>query len=130
MTDSVLEARALAKRYRRRTWALQGIDLAIPAGGITALVGPNAAGKSTLIKTWVGFERPTHGSVTVAGVDPWRDPSAALGHLGYVPQSPSLYDALSVDDHLELALMLRPSFDRPHARARLDAMLANGEGYS
>ena len=127
MTDSVLEARALAKRYRRRTWALQGIDLAIPAGGITALVGPNAAGKSTLIKTWVGFERPTHGSVTVAGVDPWRDRSAALGHLGYVPQSPSLYDALSVDDHLELALMLRPSFDRPHARARLDELGIPGD---
>ncbi|HET7645517.1 MAG TPA: ATP-binding cassette domain-containing protein, partial [Candidatus Limnocylindria bacterium] len=55
----MLEARELAKRYRRGVWALGGIDLAIPAGGITALVGPNAAGKSTLIKTWVGFEKPT-----------------------------------------------------------------------
>lgn len=51
----VLEAHDLAKRYGRRTWALTGIDLAIPQGGITALMGPNAAGKSTLIKTWVGF---------------------------------------------------------------------------
>ncbi len=55
---SILEAHDLAKRYRRGAWALAGIDLEIPAGGITALVGPNAAGKSTLIKTWVGFERP------------------------------------------------------------------------
>jgi ABC-2 type transport system ATP-binding protein len=127
VSDTVLETHELAKRYGRRTWALQGIDLAIPRGGITALVGPNAAGKSTLIKTWVGFERPTRGGVTVAGVDPWRDRSAALAHLGYVPQSPSLYDALSVDDHLELALMLRSSFDRAHARERLDQLGIPGD---
>jgi ABC-2 type transport system ATP-binding protein len=127
MSEPVLAARELAKRYGRRTWALRGIDLAIPHGGITALVGPNAAGKSTLIKTWVGFERPTRGSVTVASVDPWQDRSAALHHLGYVPQSPSLYDALSVDDHLELALMLRPSFDRGYARARLDRLGVPGD---
>jgi ABC-2 type transport system ATP-binding protein len=126
-SDTVLQAYDLAKRYGRRTWALQGIDLAIPRGGITALVGPNAAGKSTLIKTWVGFERPTRGGVTVAGVDPWRDRSGALAHLGYVPQSPSLYDALSVDDHLELGLMLRPGFDREHARARLDQLGIPGD---
>lgn len=122
MTDAILEARALAKRYRRGVWALGGIDLAIPAGGITALVGPNAAGKSTLIKTWVGFERPTRGSVRVAGIDPWRDRSGALGHLGYVPQSPSLYDGLSVEDHLDMAVQLRPGFDRAAARERLDQL--------
>jgi ABC-2 type transport system ATP-binding protein len=119
MADPILEARALAKRYRRNVWALQGIDLELPAGGITALVGPNAAGKSTLIKTWVGFEKPTRGSVRVAGIDPWKDRSGALAHLGYVPQSPALYDGLSVDDHLDLARQLRPGFDRDYARERL-----------
>ena len=119
MGDPVLEARGLAKRYRRGVWALGGIDLALPAGGITALVGPNAAGKSTLIKTWVGFEKPTRGSAAVMGVDPWRDRSRALANLGYVPQSPALYDGLSVDDHLDLALQLRPGFDRAYARDRL-----------
>jgi ABC-2 type transport system ATP-binding protein len=123
----VLEARGLSKRYGRRTWALQGIDLALPGGGITALVGPNAAGKSTMIKTWVGFERPTRGGVTVAGIDPWKDRSAALAHLGYVPQSPSLYDALDVDDHLDLALQLRPAFDRHYARQRLDELGIPGD---
>jgi ABC-2 type transport system ATP-binding protein len=123
----VLEARGLAKRYGRRTWALTGIDLAIAGGGVTALVGPNAAGKSTLIKTWVGFERPTRGRVTVAGIDPWRDRARALDHVGYVPQSPALYDALTVDDHLEMAMMLRPGFDRAYARRRLDELGIPGE---
>jgi ABC-2 type transport system ATP-binding protein len=120
--DPVLEAQGLAKRYRRGVWALGGIDLELPAGGITALVGPNAAGKSTLIKTWVGFERPTRGSAAVMGVDPWRDRSRALANLGYVPQSPALYDGLSVDDHLDLAVQLRPGFDRAAARSRLDQL--------
>ena len=119
VADPVLETHQLAKRYRRGVWALQGIDLELPAGGITALVGPNAAGKSTLIKTWVGFEKPTRGSVRVAGIDPWKDRSGALAHLGYVPQSPALYDGLSVEDHLDLARQLRPRFDREYARDRL-----------
>ncbi len=123
MSDApILETHDLAKRYGRRTWALTGIDLAIPQGGITALVGPNAAGKSTLIKTWVGFERPTRGSVTVGGIDPWKDRSRVLGLVGYVPQTPSLYDGLSVEDHLDLAVLLRPDFDRPYARQRLDQL--------
>ena len=125
----VLETHDLAKRYGRRTWALTGIDLAIPQGGITALVGPNAAGKSTLIKTWVGFERPTRGSVTVGGIDPWKDRSGVLGLVGYVPQSPALYDGLNVDDHLDLAVQLRPNFDRAYARRRLDELgIPGGQG--
>jgi ABC-2 type transport system ATP-binding protein len=119
MTDAVLEAHGLAKRYRRGVWALKGIDLAIPAGGITALVGPNAAGKSTLIKTWVGFEKPTRGTAAVMGIDPWRQRSKALRNLGYIPQSPALYDGLSVEDHLDLAVQLRRGFDRAYARTRL-----------
>jgi ABC-2 type transport system ATP-binding protein len=125
----VLEAHDLAKRYGRRTWALTGIDLAIPQGGITALVGPNAAGKSTLIKTWVGFERPTRGGVTVGGIDPLKDRSGVLGLVGYIPQSPLLYDGLSVDDHLDLAVLLRPDFDRAYARRRLDELgIPGGQG--
>lgn len=117
-----LSAHRLAKRYGRRTWALVGIDLAIPRRGITALVGPNAAGKSTLIKTWLGFERPTRGGVTVAGIDPWKDRSRALARVGHIPQSPSLYDSLSVGDHLELAVQLHPGFDKTYARRRLDEL--------
>ena len=122
MTDPVLEARQLTKRYRRGVTALAGIDLALPTGGITALVGPNAAGKSTLIKTWVGFEKPTRGSVQVMGIDPWRHRSGALSRIGYIPQSPALYDGLSVDDHLDLAVQLRPDFDRAYAQQRLEQL--------
>jgi ABC-2 type transport system ATP-binding protein len=67
--------------------------------------------------------------VTVGGIDPWKDRSGVLELVGYVPQSPALYDALSVDDHLDLAVQLRPDFDRPYARQRLDQLgVPGGQG--
>ena len=49
------------------------------------------------------------------------------GLVGYVPQSPALYDGLSVEDHLDLAVLLRPDFDRAYARRRLDELGIPGD---
>lgn len=113
-----LEALAVEKYYGKIE-ALAGVSLAIPRGSVTALVGPNGAGKSTLLKIWVGFERPSGGTATVWGMDPWSERARTLPHLGYVPQTPSLYRSLSVADHLEIARRYRPSFDRALATRRL-----------
>ena len=121
--DIALEAHGIGKRYRRgRPWALRDVDLAIPAGSITALVGPNGAGKSTLIKGYVGFEKPTEGRLLVAGVDPWKDRGAAVRRIGYVPQAASLYRELTVSDHLALAARWRDGFDTRAAELRLDQL--------
>jgi len=121
MTDG-FEAHGLGKRYGRNRWALREVDVLIPPASITALVGPNGAGKSTLIKAGVGFERPTAGRVLVDGVDPWKERGRAIRRVGYVPQSPSLYRELTVDDHVRLAASLRPAFDVVLARRRLDQL--------
>jgi ABC-2 type transport system ATP-binding protein len=112
---AVLEAHGFGKRYRRRTWALRGVDLTVPEGSITALVGPNGSGKSTLIRSWIGFERATEGRLSTGGVDPQRDRAAAVSRVGYVPQSPSLYRDLAVSDHVTLAGTLRDGFDEAMA---------------
>jgi ABC-2 type transport system ATP-binding protein len=117
-----LEARGVGKRYGRRVVALDGLDLQIMAGTITALVGPNGAGKSTLLKAWVGFERPTRGHVTVQGVDPFRNRTAALAQIAYVPQSTTLYRELTVGDHLDLVATMRRGFDRSEAKKRLEQL--------
>jgi ABC-2 type transport system ATP-binding protein len=108
---AVLEAHGFGKRYRRRTWALRGVDLTVPEGTITALVGPNGSGKSTLIRSWIGFERATEGRLVTGGIDPQRDRKGAVERVGYVPQSPSLYRDLTIADHLALASTLRDGFD-------------------
>ena len=115
-----LEALGLSKRYWRGALALDDVSLSVVSGSITALVGPNAAGKSTLIKTFVGFERPTAGSVRVLGVDPHHDRKGALAKLGYVPQAPSLYRELTAADHMDMAAHVRPGFDRQGALDHLE----------
>jgi ABC-2 type transport system ATP-binding protein len=117
---AILETHDIGKRYGRRRWALRHVDLAVPEGSITALVGPNGSGKSTLLKAWVGFERPTEGRLIVDGIDPWRDRGGAIRRIGYVPQAPSLYRELTVDEHVAMAASLRPGFDKALARRRLD----------
>jgi ABC-2 type transport system ATP-binding protein len=114
----LLIAEALDKRFRR-VHALRAVSFEVAAGGITALVGPNGAGKSTFLKLCVGFESPTSGRLMVAGFDPERDRGGAVRSVGYVPQTPTLYRELSVEDHLQLATSLRPGFDGGYARARL-----------
>lgn len=119
-SNPALVAEGLVKRYgRRRRAALAGFDVVINGGGLTALVGPNGAGKSTLIKAWVGLEAPSNGRVLVDGIDPWRNRPQALRRLGYVPQVPALYRALSIAEHLDYARSLRSSFDRRLAERRL-----------
>lgn len=109
---AALLADRLAVRYGRRTWALNGVSVTVGHGRTTALIGPNAAGKSTLIRTWLGFERPSRGQALVAGFDPIRQRVDALRLIGYVPQRIRLYRDLTVADHIALAARLRSRFDR------------------
>jgi ABC-2 type transport system ATP-binding protein len=117
---AILETNDVGKRYGRRRWVIRHVDIAVPDGSITALVGPNGSGKSTLLKAWIGFERPSEGRVIVDGIDPWRARAAGLVRIGYVPQAPSLYRELTVDEHVRLARTLRPGFDPGLARSRLE----------
>jgi ABC-2 type transport system ATP-binding protein len=121
VSGSAIETHGLTKRYRR-TVAIRDLSISIPMGGITALLGPNGAGKSTLLKLCIGFERPTAGKLSVFGIDPVRRRRAALAMLGYVPQAPSLYRDMRVEDHLRLSRALRPTFDVAYARDRLAAL--------
>ena len=83
----IVEARGVRFAYGR-TPVLAGVNLSVHAGEFVALVGPNASGKSTLLRVLLGALRPQAGSVTLFGSPPrefherWR--------LGYVPQRPSL----------------------------------------
>jgi len=74
--------RPLGKRYGS-TWALRECSLAVPAGHVAALVGPNAAGKTTLLNLTVGLATPTSGTVTVLGAEPAGSP-AALDRIAFV----------------------------------------------
>src|SRR6266702_4270917 len=70
-----LEIRGLAKRFERP--AVDGLDLAVPAGEFYTLLGPNGAGKTTTLRMVTGLLKPDRGAIRVFGVDALADPIAA-----------------------------------------------------
>ncbi|MCW3475069.1 ATP-binding cassette domain-containing protein [Limobrevibacterium gyesilva] len=82
--------------------ALDGISAVIPPGMITGVVGPDAAGKTTVLRLLAGLLRPTGGRVTVLGHDMATDAQAAHAGIGYMPQRFGLYEDLSVAENLSL----------------------------
>jgi ABC-2 type transport system ATP-binding protein len=80
--------------------AVNGIDLAVPAGSLYGFLGPNGAGKSTTIKCLTGLLRPTAGTMTILGLDPLADPVAVKRRIGVVPEDLALFDRLTAQETL------------------------------
>lgn len=86
---------------------LRGVGLALTPGRVTAIVGPNAAGKSTLIRCILGLTRPDRGSITLPDGRDVRLPAARAG-IGYMPQVPSFPGNLTGHEVLAMLDALRP----------------------
>ena len=106
MTPAV-EFHGLRKRFRRLQ-VLDGIDAALSSGRTTAIVGPNASGKSTLIKCVLGLVRPDVGECLVLGQPAGSDPEYRR-RIGYMPQGAPLPENLTGREILSLVRSLRPS---------------------
>lgn len=87
--------------------AISQLSAAIPKGEIIGLVGPDGAGKTTLIRLMAGLLLPTQGSITVAGLDTIRDAHQLSEVIGYMPQKFGLYEDLTVMQNLTLYADLR-----------------------
>jgi len=90
----VIEVQHLVKKFGTLT-AVNDVSLSVARGEFFAVLGPNAAGKTTLIKLLAGLLKPTAGSAKIAGYDVQTDPLEARRRLAYVPDFPFLYDKLT-----------------------------------
>lgn len=124
---TVIRTEKLSKTYSqagKQHHVLVNLDLEIEAGRVTAIMGPSGAGKSTLMYALSGLDRPTLGSVNVAGeeISTWSHTRLAKfrrRHCGFVFQQINLLDELNVLDNVMVAGLL-VSDRRSEVRARAD----------
>jgi len=100
MTQNLaIEARGVDKRYGHIR-ALHEVDISVEEGQIFGLIGANGAGKSTFIKLLVGVADANAGSLRVLGLQPKRNKRQLREQIGYMPQSPALYEDLTAAENL------------------------------
>lgn len=120
---NAIEIVNLTKNYGK-ICALNNMSLDVPEGTIYGLVGPNGAGKTTLIKALVGSLRPNSGFTKVLGLDPLKDKWKLRKQIGYMPQSPALYDDLSARNNI---LFYGKGHDVPDLQRKVDEILSFAE---
>src|SRR5947208_6350870 len=103
---AALFGRDLRKTFRRETGevvhALDGVSLEAAHGTLTALVGPDGAGKTTLIRLAAGLMSADGGELKILGIDVSADPQQVQDRIGYMPQKFGLYEDLTVQENLDL----------------------------
>ena len=90
----MLEIEELTKTYGRIR-AVNHLSLHVEKGEFFGYLGPNGAGKTTTIKCIIGLVRPDAGRIRIAGIDVSAHPEEAKRHIGYIPDSPYIYEKLT-----------------------------------
>jgi ABC-2 type transport system ATP-binding protein len=119
VTDPVaapaIESQGLSKAFDSAT-AVAGIDLLVQRGAIFGLVGPDGAGKTTVMRMLSGVLPPSSGWARVCGHDVVNEAERVKRRIGYLPQRLSLYPELTVDEHIWFSARLRdvkgPAFEQ------------------
>ncbi len=118
---NIIETQGLTRRYGRQE-AVHALDLVIPAGGVTALLGANGAGKSTTIKLLMNLLAPTAGQARVLGVDSRKLGPAQFRRIGYVAESQELPLWMTVGGFLNHCRPFYPKWDRDLERTLLNQL--------
>ncbi|MBB3208739.1 lipopolysaccharide export system ATP-binding protein [Rhodopirellula rubra] len=122
--EPILEAVGLQKTYGRRR-VVDGVNLSVGEAEIVGLLGPNGAGKSTSFRMICGLVQPDRGRVYLGGQDVTDWPMfrrARDGNMGYLPQEPSVFKKLTVEQNISALLELL-GFDRKRRKERTDELL-------
>lgn len=101
----VVEARGIVKSYGRLR-VLQGLDLTVQRAQVTAIIGPNASGKTTFNKILLGLVRPDGGEITIDGAR-INGSSAYRANIGYMPQAARFPENLCADDVFRMLADIR-----------------------
>ncbi|WP_349409600.1 ABC transporter ATP-binding protein [Pseudalkalibacillus sp. SCS-8] len=103
--NRVLDVEKLTGGYSQQQPVLHGVDFHVNEKEIVGLIGLNGAGKSTSIKHILGLMEPISGSIQVKGKTIHEGPDTYRSQIAYIPETPILYDELTLREHLELTAM-------------------------
>ena len=116
--EAALQASSLRFSFGQ-TEALGGVDLEVARGEMFGLVGPDGAGKTTLIRVFCGLLAPDSGACRVLGLDTIRDRARLIRRIGYLSQRFSLYGDLSVGENLDFFAEIHGRKDSAGRKRRL-----------
>lgn len=102
----MIEVRNLSKNYGERA-AIRELNFSVRKGEVVGFLGPNGAGKSTTMKILTGYMAPSSGEVKVAGFDVFEDPIEVKRRIGYLPETPPVYQDMFVQDYLRFVARLK-----------------------
>jgi len=102
----MIEVRGLTKRYREVV-AVDDLSFTVGRGEIVGLLGANGAGKTTTLRILTGFLPATSGTVRVAGFDVFEDPLSVKRRVGYLPETPPLYEPMTAREYLRFVSDLK-----------------------
>ncbi len=105
-----IEMLGVTRRFGRQQ-AVRDLTLRVPVGSTFGFIGPNGAGKSTTIKMLMGLLNMTAGEARVLGVDVAADPLTMRRRVGYVPETPTIYRSMRVEDVLALCRPFYPEWN-------------------
>lgn len=92
----------IVKPGKKKIDVLTNINIEIPAGKLTALIGPDGAGKTTFMRLICGLMMPSEGNITVLGINTKENPQEIQNRISYMPQRFGLYEDLSIQENLNL----------------------------
>ncbi len=98
--STMIDINKLSRRFGDH-WAVRDLTLTVDTGELFCFLGPNGAGKTTTIKMITGLLQPTAGSIRVNGLDLQREPLRVKQMIGYIPDTPYLYDRLTASEFFD-----------------------------
>jgi ABC-2 type transport system ATP-binding protein len=107
----VLVVRHLTKSYKRNKKSLDDVTLSLPTGSVCAVLGRNGSGKTTFIRTVLGLYQADAGSVSIFGRDLRHERAAILSRIGYVSETFTFYDSVSVGGFIAFLRSFYPKWD-------------------
>lgn len=110
-----IETRELTKTYGRKARGIEDVDLQVAPGEVFGFLGPNGSGKTTTIRTLLGFMRPTSGEASIFGLDIRRESVEIRARVGNLPGEFALEDKMTGERLLRFFARLRGVKDLGHA---------------